>query len=222
MTAQRAGLDSISQRRYIIPVKWEAIVNKKGFIFVLFAVTPLLLVSCSKSPTAPNNTGNLITNPDFQLNGSPSLAGWAINDTAWVKVVSNAPPGVTTWSLWTAPAGGIIPGGVATTYVTGQSGQGIYRFSCAEVNMAHGYWGYATIAQLRSRTTISSRSISLEDSVWAMYTMSDTLDLLPSDTISITIATGSLFMWMHESSYPGVDSAKYGCCFNQVALVKAE
>lgn len=130
--------------------------NKKVFIYVLFAVTPLLLVSCSKSPTAPNNTGNLISNPDFKSNGSPSLAGWAINDTARVKVVSNAPPGVTTWSLWTAPAGSLIPGGVATTYVTGESGQGIYRFSCAELNMAHWYWG------IRDDCAASERDYDIE------------------------------------------------------------
>ncbi len=194
--------------------------NTMALVFA--AGMALLLGSCTKAPTAPNNTGNLISNPGFISNGRPSLAGWAINDTGRVKVVSNAPPGVATWSLWTAPARGILPGGIATTYVTGESGPGIFRFSCAELNMAHWYWGYATIAQLRGGITISSRSISMEDSVWAMYTMSDTLDLLPSDTISITIATGSYTMWTHETSYPGVDSATSGSCFNQLRLTKAE
>ncbi len=189
---------------------------------VLFASFAIFTGSCSKSPTSPNGGGNLIANPDFTSGGQPSLAGWEINDTARVKVVSNAPHGANTWSLWTAPSGGIMAGGIATTYVTGQSGSGTYTFSCWELNLAHWYWGYVTMAQLRNGATISVRSINMQDSVWTAYTLSDTLDLLPSDTISITIATGTLMMWMHESAYPGVDSASYGCCFNQVSLVKTQ
>jgi hypothetical protein len=191
---------------------------------VFTAGVALIMGSCSKAPTAPDNGGaNLISNPYFVSNGRPSLAGWAINDTGRVKVVSNAPPGATGWSLWLLPpSGGPPAGGVATTYITGESGSGIYNFSCLELNMARWYGGYVLINQSRDGNLISSRGINMEDSVWAMYTLSDTLNLLPSDTISITLMGWSMAVIARGSSDTPVDSATYGCCFNQLSLVKAE
>ena len=190
---------------------------------ILAAGTALLLASCSGNPASSNGTGNLISNPNFILNGQPSLAGWQINDTAWVKVVSNAPPGASTWSLWLLPpSGGPLPGGVATTYITGGAGSGAYTLTLWEKNFATWYWGTIVIDQLRNGGTVSTKLLDMRDTTWTQFTLSDTLDMQPSDTLRISFYTGSLAVIAQHNSAPAIDTAISGCCFNQLRLTKAQ
>lgn len=130
---------------------------------LLLAAGPILLVSCTKSPTSANGSGNLIRNSSFRSGNSPSLAGWNVSDNAYVKVVSNAPSGSEGWSLRLAPQTGPFGGGTASTYVTGQAGEAIYTFSCFEKNISGGFgdWGTATLSLIRNRQTVSSKYLSM-------------------------------------------------------------
>ena len=190
---------------------------------ILAALMALLLASCSGNPASSNGTGNLISNPYFTSNGRPSLAGWQINDTAWVKVVSNAPPGATGWSLWLLPpSGGPGPGGVATTYITGGSGNGVYTLTLWEKNFATWYWGTIVMDQMRNGGTVSTKLLDMRDTTWTQFTLSDTLNMQQSDTLRITFYAGSLAVITRHISAQAIDTAISGCCFNQLSLTKSE
>lgn len=195
---------------------------KKGLdILVAAAFATLFLASCSQSPISPNGSGNLIQNSDLRSGNNPSLAGWKINDTAWVKVVANAPPGGGTWSLWLAPMFGPEPGGMARTFVTGQSGEGVYTLTCWERNFSGWYWGSVSLAQFRGGREISYRSLDMKDTSWTEFTLEDTLFLQPSDTLGIELTAPSL-IYAPEYGAGYVDTVSGGACFNQLSLQKTE
>jgi hypothetical protein len=205
--------------------KGRVLKMKKSRIAVALAAGACIFASsCSKAPTAPGNGNtNLISNPNFISNGQPSLAGWTINDSGNVKVVSNAPSGTTGLSLWLMPpTGGPFPGGVATTKVTGGSGSGVYTLTLWEKNLAGWYWGTVVMDQLRNGGTVSTISLDMRDTSWTQFTLSDTLDMRPSDTLRLIFYAQSLAVIAGHNSAPAVDTAISGCCFNQLSLVKAE
>lgn len=182
----------------------------------------LILASCTKSPTSSNSSGNLISNPSFELNGSPSLSGWSINDTGWVKVVSNAPLGKGSLSMWLSPSVGPEAGGVATTAITGQSGRSVYTLSGWERNFAGWYWGYVSIEQVRSGGRIFTDNFDVSDSVWSMFSRADTLDILPGDSLLVTLRSVSLAYSPLMESTSAVDSVSSGVCFNGLSLTNSQ
>lgn len=194
-----------------------------GFLIIvtLLATMSFFLTSCSKT-ILPNMSGNLVPNPGFESNGLPSLAGWKVNNSDWVKVVSNSPPGSTSWSLCLSPSFGPTPGGIATTGVTGQSGTGVYSFSCWERNFAGWYWGYVSLEQVRNGQVISDRNLTANDTMWTMFTIDDTLSLLTSDTLRIGLHAPSLAVASKRIPVPEVDSVSYGVCFNQISLTRSQ
>ncbi len=185
----------------------------------LLLLVSLLLGSCTQSTTSFNESGNLIQNPGFISNDSPSLAGWQVNNTSWVKVVANAPPGSETWSLSLAPSAGPVPGGTATTFIAGQSGRSVFRFSCWEHNFSNWYWGQVYIIQVRGGRAIASASLDLNDTTWTTASLSDTLEMLPTDTIAIGLRAASLPVFPVDNS---PDTVTAGICFNQPSLVKIQ
>lgn len=194
--------------------------HKSVFIFLL-AAGAVLLASCTKSPTSPNGSANLIQNSTFRSGDSPSLAGWSISDTAYVKVVSNAPAGSAGWSLWLAPQFGPFAGGTAGTSVAVQSGEAVYTFSCFEKNVSgsFGNWGVVNMSLTRNGQTVSSRQLSMPDTSWNMFTLSDTLNVQPGDTLAIGLSTAGVTVSPVGSSTPA--PATNGICFNQVSLTKS-
>jgi hypothetical protein len=166
-----------------------------------------------------NNTGiNLINNPSFEFNGKPSLAGWIIKDTTWTKVVKETPAGEGTWSLWLSPAFGPLQGGTARTYVTGQSGEGMYTFSFYEKNLQGFAWGGVTFSQVRNGTIIFSTNITVDTLHWAIFTKTFKLNLMPSDTININLFNYSLAV--KAKSNAKIDSVTSGILYDGISLIK--
>lgn len=187
---------------------------------ILLAVPALVLASCSESPTSPNNSDNLIYNSGFRSGNSPSLAGWTITDTAWVKVVANAPLGSGSWSLWLAPQFGPAIGGLARTSVTGQSGRSVYTLSGWERNFANGYWGEASVSQIRNGSSISYKSWQVNDTTWGPFAFFDTLDVLPTDTLVVGFSAASYAVFPVVVG-GSVDTVSSGVVFNAPALTKS-
>lgn len=188
----------------------------------LITINAMLFTSCVKSPTAPNATGNLIQNSTFLSGGSPSLAGWVVNDTSAVRVVSNAPSGSTALSIALEPAVGPFGGGVAATYATGESGTHIYTLSAWERNYASWYWGTMQLSQIRNGRTIAYKAISAYDSTWTRFTLSDTLDMLSSDSLAVVLGAPSVSASAHRYRTASVDTVTGGVLFNQLQLTRGE
>ncbi len=174
---------------------------KSHLALIILGVLQFIPIACTMNSSSPNKSGNLVSNPDFESNGSPSLAGWKVNDTGWVQIVSNAPSGSKLLSLWLEPSFGPAAGGTATTYITGQSGNGVYNFSCWERNFANWYWGYVLIEQVRNGQVISSRNLNTNDTLWTMFTLADTLDMQASDTLLISL-NAPLRLWQKRFQSP--------------------
>jgi hypothetical protein len=174
--------------------------------------------SINISVTWGNSGGNLIYNPSFEINGMPSLAGWIINDTMWTRIIEEAPAGEGAWSLWLAPAFGLHQGGTARTYVTGQSGEGVYTFSFYEKNTQGFAWGGATFSQVRNSTVIFSTNITADTLQWAVFSKTFKLNLMPSDTININLFNYSLAV--KAGSNAKIDSVTSGILYDGISLIK--
>ncbi len=195
---------------------------KHKFLFSFLLCTIIsMLASCSRSPTSPNGSGNLIQNSSFRSGSAPWLAGWDINDSAWVKVVSNSPSGSNSWSINLTPQSGPSAGGVATTFITGQSGHFIYTLSGWARSLAGWYWGNVSLSQLRNGNTISYKSSDVADSAWTAFTLTDTLDILPGDTLAVALSAPSLSFAAGPNA-SSADTASGGVLFNHPELEKRQ
>lgn len=150
----------------------------------------LLMGSCSRGPVSPNNNqGNLIGNSNFQVAGTASMRGWITSGST--QIVAVPPPSDAKYSLQLNP-GWLAPGGAtyARTYITRQSGTGIYDLSLWEKSFANfsvkisvGHWSQGQFSEVKSYTT--------DDTVWHSISILDTLSTQPSDTIAVELFAGS-------------------------------
>ena len=161
---------------------------------------------------------NLIYNPSFEFNGQPSLEGWTINDTIWVKTVKEAPSGEGFWSLQIGPAFGPFPGGTAKTFITGQDGDGIYTLRFYERNLQSYAWGVVSISQLRNGNTIFNDDIYADSSQWSLTSKSYKLNLLYTDTLVVKLFNYSLALKVKSNAK--IDSVTSGILFDGVSLIK--
>lgn len=161
---------------------------------------------------------NLIQNPSFEFNGQPSLLGWTINDTVWVKTVQEAPTGEGRWSLLVGPAFGPSPGGNAKTFITGQSGSGLYTFQFYERNLQGYAWGVASISQLRNGKTIFNDEIQADSSQWSLKSKSYSMNLLSTDTLVVKLFNYSLAL--KAKSNTKIDSVTSGILFDGISFIK--
>jgi hypothetical protein len=150
----------------------------------------LLIASCSKAPVGPGNAqGNLIGNPDFQEADTASLEGWTTSGLT--QVVAIAPPAGGRYSLQLEP-GWLGTGGFtyARTYVTNQSGTGIYDLSLWGKSFANftlgvsiGLWSQGRFYKQKSYTT--------NDTLWHSISILDTLATQSADTIAVELDGGA-------------------------------
>ncbi len=169
--------------------------------------------------TWPNNQINLIQNPSFEFNGIPSVDGWIIKDTAQIKVVNEAAPSEGSWSLWFAPSvGPLVIGDFAQTFVTGQSGNLVLTLSFWEMNIASYSWGIVQLSQIRNQKVIYSKFTSSNYAAWTLSSQTDTLSLLPTDTLSVTLLTGTTIVKANGTA--GSDSVSSGVLFDGVSIIE--
>ena len=161
---------------------------------------------------------NLIANPDFEINGLPSLNGWVINDTSWVKLVKDAPDGNGKWSLSIVPPFGPAPGGMASTSITGQNGSSSYTLSFLEKNTGTYFWGIVSVKQKRNGDIIFNTSVSADTSRWTLFSKTFDLSLQPSDTLTITLQSLSLALKAGNKRSINIDTE--GIMYDGISLIK--
>lgn len=130
---------------------------------------------------------NLIQNSSFETNNEPTLQYW-VTDTSLAQAVQDAPPGGGKWSLQLVP-GWIPQEGFARTYVSGQSGVGVYRLTFWSKSI-HSWQGSVTIGQWTQMGWVQSKMIYCDSATWTQYSLTDTLSLQAGDTIGVHLSAG--------------------------------
>lgn len=150
----------------------------------------LLLVSCNQTPSGPNQplNSNLIQNPTFEVNGKPSLQTWTA-DTMLAEIVRDAPSGDGIWSLQLVP-GWIPREGFAQTYVSGETGTGVYKLTLW-MKSINNWRGGASFGVWSHNTWVSRKMVTSDSSQWAMVSLLDTLSLTANDSIAVHLSAGA-------------------------------
>ncbi len=157
----------------------------REFIIMIFMFTALY--TSSAIPSSLSDSTNLIQNSSFEINGQPTLASWTA-DTSLAKIVQGAPLNGGSWSLQIMP-GWVPQEGYAMTYITGQSGLGIYEMSvwCKSIN----HWAGNFEFGIRSNNTwVCFKRTYFDTTDWTEYSITDTLSLQPQDTIAVKLSAG--------------------------------
>ena len=191
---------------------------------ICFLVCAVLVSACSKSTSPPNVTPLPVTvfdstsfpnNENFEAtNGLPSLDGWVFHpsipgDTITFDHGSGyIPPGDTAhWSI-TLRKSDVPPvtNNVTKSFIHCSSG--IYSFTVwlrmkKYLNSNQGYnpvgWT-GVIKQSGGQSYI--QSVSSGDSIdWHPVTVLDTLTLLPTDTVTLTLVSGACDSSCHGNAY---------------------
>jgi hypothetical protein len=152
--------------------------------------------------------GGLLQSPSFENGGQPSLNGWG----AFPIFDHGAPPGLgLSWSLVMPPAGFPPSTGEKDPGATQQFANlssGVYRFSAWARSTNTYSVGHLTIERDSSGQWINPKEVNLAGSTWHQYTVTDTLTLLPSDTVGIILSGGVCEACPVTTLYTGVTFVK--------------
>jgi len=143
---------------------------------------------------------NLISNSDFETSGQLNCQSWfdmcgreftylcdtIIPDTiCYSMFYQDAPLIGGNWSLGVIGVGNSPPSN-ANTYITGLNGTNIFELNIWMKDLSPA-WGGVEISTISQGQYTLEESISADSADWTYYTVTDTLTLLPSDTIKITL-----------------------------------
>ncbi len=192
---------------------------------IFLTLGSVLLAACSKSTSPPNTTSVPTTvfdstsfpnNENFDVNGLPSLNGWVFHpsipgDTITFYGASSGnyvPPGDTAaWSISLRKSDvPPITNNVTKSFIHCSSG--VYSLTVwlrmkKVLDSVQGYnpVGWVGIVK-HSGGLLDTTSVSAGDSTdWNPVTVLDTLTLLPSDTVALTIASGMCDSSCHGNPY---------------------
>jgi hypothetical protein len=164
---------------------------KKQPIFLFFA---MLIVSCG-SPTNPPQTNYLLNNYTFDSSGRSFYKGWIysgvpIEDTV-PQFVNVVPPGSSA-KLSIALSPGRIPSSEFVHYDLKGLSSGIYELSLwGKSTSKYGSGGIVAITKNSLFQPWNTNIYSgVSDTSWQQIILRDTLTLIPTDIISITLTGG--------------------------------
>jgi hypothetical protein len=147
------------------------------------------LISCSRDNNIVNagSTDNLLSNPSFEKNGSPSLDSWiqSYQDTSVIHFSSDVPQGGGQYSIKLDVVWG--PQFSISSTVNAETGTNIYSFSCMAKVLGVGGTIYLS---LEADPSIVRKSIMPADSTWKEYSITDTISSSGGDRIRITLTGG--------------------------------
>jgi hypothetical protein len=145
------------------------------------------LSSPSILASGDSDSTNLIQNSSFETNNQPTLQSW-ITDTSLAQAIQDAPPFGGKWSLQLVP-GWIPQEGFARTYISGQSGVGVYQLTFWSKS-TYNWQGSVTLGQWTQKGWIQSKMIYCDSAIWTQYSLTDTLSLQAGDTIGVHLSAG--------------------------------
>jgi hypothetical protein len=144
----------------------------------------LINLSCKDNPTAPPIGVNLITNPTFELNGSPSLWGWQIIDSTAVRITDVVPAGATGHSVLMLRGRGFGENLISTSVHT-YAGRHVFKLSCWCKRI--GVSGIIYHQRNHDEDTPQGNGITPSDTVWKYYSRIDSIPLNSNDSLFIQI-----------------------------------
>lgn len=158
--------------------------------FILFLIVITILYGCkkdSRSPTEPNEDRNLIVNSSFEMNGIPSYQGWQF----WSNVQSSptfsddVPPAGGKWSI-VLSVGDRVGANLKTKIV---APVGSNRYILSVWAKSKGDPGFV---QLIFNNAIR-KTISIQDSVWRYYEITDSLVTIEGDSLVVLLDAGTTY-----------------------------
>lgn len=152
-------------------------------------LTVATFAGCSKSsPTSPSASGNLLSNPSFESNGSPSLQGWshAYMDTSIFAFTSDVPPAGGKYSVAIDAVWG--PPNTISQTVPVSPGDHQYKFSAWAKKI--GFGGQLQLYLERSGSLSLLKYIDVTDTTWTEYSLVDTLSVEGGDSLRVLISGG--------------------------------
>lgn len=156
----------------------------------------LLFFGCNKSeetPTGPPVIIDLLSNPTFESNGNPSLAGWIVPDTSTVHFTNDMPPGGKGYSIIVKSQISVLwPGASVFVNIVPAPGKHRYRLSC--YTKSKGTAGYCAVYLKRGNMTVMCGQfyIPATDTIWTNTMHDDTLTTVYEDTLIVNLNGGML------------------------------
>lgn len=158
-------------------------INKKILLTILCSV--LLLWNCDECSTCTNPPGDedkILVNTSFEKNGNPSADGWIIT---LGDFSTDTPAHGGEYSIF-IEAGN--PGGFVETQVAALSSMNIYHLS---------FWakskfviGGTNLSFVRNGSVVNQKRLSIPDTIWTMYILTDTFQVNQGDSIRIQFYAG--------------------------------
>lgn len=151
-----------------------------------------MLASCKDNIITPRPAPvNLIQNSSFEINGARTFQSWWRHDTLSARIIQDAPPGGGQWSLL------IVPGWypqqfVAVTFVSGQSGTGVYELTLAMKTTLVGdvMKPKARLGRYTGDHWTNYKTVTTTSKSWTTVSVVDTMTLEPKDTIGVQLSGG--------------------------------
>lgn len=160
---------------------------KQHLFSLLFVV--ILLPACNDDVSSPRMIeGNLLSNTSFEQKGKPWLDSWSC-DTTLARVTSDPTTGCGNWALSLEP-GWLPQEGFARTYITGQSGTGIYQLSVL-MRCTNQWRATIKIGRWTNGGWAESKTGWNSTPNWTTLSITDTLTLQTRDTIAVHLSAGA-------------------------------
>lgn len=163
---------------------------KSIFSSVLLLV--IVMPGCRHSTTGPTEiTGNLLVNPSFEANGMPSLQGWTVSDTSNVHFSAEMPTSgsghtIVLSARWFAP----WPNGANYQMLSPPAGTFRFRLSVYGKRIGLGGGVDVNLGSPLDTNSVLRMSLNVRDTLWAFYSISDTMTVRPNDVLYVTISGG--------------------------------
>ena len=164
----------------------------KLILISLFIPYALIFIVCDKNKdviTSPENSymnNNLLLNSSFEINDNPSHKYWHANNPDYVYYSEDTPPEGGQWSIYLRPEWG--PPTSLTQSIKTRPGNFIYNFSFFA--KSEGVGGRGVLGLQNSDTLVVCKQITVNDTNWIEYTISDTISSTLWDTIFVAVNGG--------------------------------
>lgn len=163
-------------------------INKKFLLIILSSL--LLLWNCDECSTCTNPPGEedkILVNTSFEKNGNPSADEWIISQPPFGNFITDTPSNSGTYSV--ALEAGNPFGGEATITVKSLTDFDIYKLSFytkfEKIN------GTAGLFFIKDGAVSKENIISVTDTSWTLYSITDTFQTSVADSIRILFRGGT-------------------------------
>ncbi len=162
-------------------------------LLILVLINLVLLSSCKESTTGPSLNVNLLTNPTFEQNGTPSFHGWTVVDTVGVELSADIPSNGSGRSIIVHPSWlPTWPIGIAYQVIPASAGTHFYRISV--FGKRSGVSGGIAVRLNRPDNNPAQGwfpGIAIVDTVWTFYSQINTITASAGDSLFFAVRTGA-------------------------------